>query len=232
MKYNDICITESSWEELERDSFGGMTNASAYCLMYIDDRLPHLITGPSSLLILASVSLNIEVTQLETHTLSPPVCHPDDTDDETGQVLRGMDSLPPVLRRYVHEDNRWFQQELNEWEEQFCQTAAPQGEATTAREAPNPDPDDTQQAVVEPAPQSGPSNDQPKQDRAEPGAEPGAEKESKDEPREEHQGVCGGNNLSLLTHIYLYPTFIWPTLVRIPSYGLLVLLPTRYLKPK
>ena len=45
MKYNDICITESSWEELERDSFGGMTNASAYCLMYIDDRLPNLITG-------------------------------------------------------------------------------------------------------------------------------------------------------------------------------------------
>lgn len=45
MKYNDITITESSWEELERDSFGGMTNASAYCLMYIDDRLPHLIAG-------------------------------------------------------------------------------------------------------------------------------------------------------------------------------------------
>lgn len=45
MKYNDINITEASWEELERDSFGGMTNASAYCLMYIDDRLPHLITG-------------------------------------------------------------------------------------------------------------------------------------------------------------------------------------------
>lgn len=45
MKYNDISITESSWEELERDSFGGMTNASAYCLMYIDDRLPQLISG-------------------------------------------------------------------------------------------------------------------------------------------------------------------------------------------
>uniref|UniRef100_A0A8C4ERT2 ubiquitinyl hydrolase 1 n=1 Tax=Dicentrarchus labrax TaxID=13489 RepID=A0A8C4ERT2_DICLA len=89
MKYNDVSITESSWEELERDSFGGMTNASAYCLMYIDDRLPNLIT--------------------------------DDTDDETGQVLHGMDSLPSILRRYVHEDNRWFQQELSEWEEQFCQ---------------------------------------------------------------------------------------------------------------
>ncbi|XP_028838352.1 ubiquitin carboxyl-terminal hydrolase 28 isoform X2 [Denticeps clupeoides] len=88
LKYNDVMVTESSWEELVRDSYGGMTNASAYCLMYINDKLPHLIS---------------------------------DTDDETGQVLQGMDSLPPILRRYVREDNRWFQQELREWEEQFCQ---------------------------------------------------------------------------------------------------------------
>uniref|UniRef100_A0A3Q3F0K4 Ubiquitin specific peptidase 28 n=1 Tax=Labrus bergylta TaxID=56723 RepID=A0A3Q3F0K4_9LABR len=119
MKYNDISITESSWEELERDSFGGMTNASAYCLMYINDRLPQLITG--------------------TH------------------ALHGMDSLPSVLRRYVHEDNRWFQQELSEWEEQFCQTAAPQGESTASAEPPNSDPENVQQTPVEPAPQSGPS---------------------------------------------------------------------------
>lgn len=132
------------------------------------------------------------------NALSPPLCLPDDTDDETGQVLRGMDSLPPVLRRYVHEDNRWFQQELSEWEEQFCQTAAPQGEATTTRDAQNPDPDDTQQPVVEPAPQSGPSTDQPEQDRASPGASPGAEKESMDEPSEEHQGGCVWKYLSLV----------------------------------
>uniref|UniRef100_A0AAQ4RXA4 Ubiquitin carboxyl-terminal hydrolase n=1 Tax=Gasterosteus aculeatus aculeatus TaxID=481459 RepID=A0AAQ4RXA4_GASAC len=125
MKYNDISITESSWEELERDSFGGMTNASAYCLMYIDDRLPNLIT-----------------------------------DDETGQVLHGMDSLPPVLRRYVHEDNRWFQQELSEWEAQFCQTATPQGESTASAEPPELGPVDVPQAVVEPAPQSGPADEE------------------------------------------------------------------------
>uniref|UniRef100_A0A3P8RNA4 Ubiquitin carboxyl-terminal hydrolase n=1 Tax=Amphiprion percula TaxID=161767 RepID=A0A3P8RNA4_AMPPE len=120
MKYNDVSITESSWDELERDSFGGMTNASAYCLMYIDDRLPHLIT--------------------------------EDTDDETGQVLHGMDSLPAVLRRYVQEDNRWFQQELSEWEEQFCQTATAQEEFTTASaEPPNPSLDSVQQTPVEPA---------------------------------------------------------------------------------
>ncbi|XP_051537740.1 ubiquitin carboxyl-terminal hydrolase 28-like isoform X1 [Myxocyprinus asiaticus] len=89
LKYNDVMVTESTWEELVRDSYGGMTNASAYCLMYINDKLPYLIA--------------------------------EDTDDETGQVLKGMDSLPPILKRYVREDNRWFKQELREWEEQFCQ---------------------------------------------------------------------------------------------------------------
>ncbi|XP_049712608.1 ubiquitin carboxyl-terminal hydrolase 28 isoform X2 [Elephas maximus indicus] len=42
LKYNDISVTESSWEELERDSYGGLRNVSAYCLMYINDKLPHL----------------------------------------------------------------------------------------------------------------------------------------------------------------------------------------------
>nr|XP_046266749.1 ubiquitin carboxyl-terminal hydrolase 28 isoform X2 [Scatophagus argus] len=153
MKYNDISITESSWDELERDSFGGMTNASAYCLMYIDDRMPHLIT--------------------------------DDTDDETGQVLQGMDSLPPVLRRYVHEDNRWFQQELSEWEEQFCQTAAPQGESTASAEPPNPSPDDIHQTPVELAPQSGLPTEEPEQAASsEPQPDPEAGKDSELDPRE------------------------------------------------
>lgn len=50
MKYNDITVTKSSWEELIRDSFGGYRNASAYCLMYIDDKKPFLIEGMFSLL--------------------------------------------------------------------------------------------------------------------------------------------------------------------------------------
>ncbi|XP_047463657.1 ubiquitin carboxyl-terminal hydrolase 28 isoform X3 [Mugil cephalus] len=160
MKYNDISITESSWEELERDSFGGMTNASAYCLMYIDDRLPQLIT--------------------------------EDTDDETGQALHGMDSLPPVLRRYVQEDNRWFQQELSEWEEQFCQTATPQEESTASAEPPSPSQDDAQQPAVEPAPQSGPSAEEPEQgaaseQRPDPEAEKDPEPDAREKPEEESE---------------------------------------------
>ncbi|KAM4651387.1 ubiquitin carboxyl-terminal hydrolase 28 isoform 1-T1 [Discoglossus pictus] len=48
LKYNDISVTESSWEELERDSYGGMRNASAYCLMYINNKLPYLIADAES----------------------------------------------------------------------------------------------------------------------------------------------------------------------------------------
>nr|KAG5693883.1 hypothetical protein BaRGS_014324 [Batillaria attramentaria] len=36
LKFNDITISESSWEELEKESVGGYHNASAYCLMYVD----------------------------------------------------------------------------------------------------------------------------------------------------------------------------------------------------
>lgn len=49
LKYNDISVTESSWEELERDSYGGLRNVSAYCLMYINDQLPHFNAGKNSL---------------------------------------------------------------------------------------------------------------------------------------------------------------------------------------
>ncbi|XP_078514480.1 ubiquitin carboxyl-terminal hydrolase 25 isoform X2 [Lissotriton helveticus] len=83
MKYNDISVTKSSWEELERDSFGGYRNASAYCLMYINAKEQHLIQ--------------------------------DEFDKETGQVLNGMDTLPPDLRDYVKEDNRCFEREIEDW---------------------------------------------------------------------------------------------------------------------
>ncbi|XP_069598372.1 ubiquitin carboxyl-terminal hydrolase 28 isoform X1 [Ranitomeya imitator] len=43
LKYNDISVTEATWEELKRDSYGGVRNASAYCLMYINNKLPYLI---------------------------------------------------------------------------------------------------------------------------------------------------------------------------------------------
>lgn len=36
LKFNDITVSEASWDELEKESVGGYHNASAYCLMYID----------------------------------------------------------------------------------------------------------------------------------------------------------------------------------------------------
>uniref|UniRef100_A0A3Q3F415 Ubiquitin carboxyl-terminal hydrolase 25 n=1 Tax=Labrus bergylta TaxID=56723 RepID=A0A3Q3F415_9LABR len=84
MKYNDISVTKSSWEELVRDSFGGYRNASAYCLMYINDKKPFLIE--------------------------------EEFDKETGQILSGMDKLPPDLKQYVKEDNELFDKEIQEWD--------------------------------------------------------------------------------------------------------------------
>ncbi|XP_066949055.1 ubiquitin carboxyl-terminal hydrolase 28-like isoform X1 [Macrobrachium rosenbergii] len=37
MKFNDIQVVESNWDELLQDSVGGQNNASAYCLLYIDE---------------------------------------------------------------------------------------------------------------------------------------------------------------------------------------------------
>ncbi|XP_069616998.1 ubiquitin carboxyl-terminal hydrolase 25 isoform X5 [Ranitomeya imitator] len=91
MKYNDISVTKSSWEELERDSFGGYRNASAYCLMYINDGEQHLIQ--------------------------------EEYDKETGQVLTGMDTLPPDLKEFVKEDNRRFEKELEEWDKEQLRKA-------------------------------------------------------------------------------------------------------------
>uniref|UniRef100_A0A803TPB0 Ubiquitin carboxyl-terminal hydrolase n=1 Tax=Anolis carolinensis TaxID=28377 RepID=A0A803TPB0_ANOCA len=88
MKYNDISVTRSTWEELERDSFGGYRNASAYCLMYINDKEPFLIQ--------------------------------EEFNKETGQMVVGIDTLPPDLRDYVREDNKRFEKELEEWDAQIA----------------------------------------------------------------------------------------------------------------
>lgn len=37
-------------------------------------------------------------------------------DKETGQVLCGMDKLPPDLRQYVKDDNDLFEKEMKEWD--------------------------------------------------------------------------------------------------------------------
>ena len=48
MKFNDVQVCESKWEEVLQDSIGGQNNASAYCLMYIDEsRFDKLFPNPS-----------------------------------------------------------------------------------------------------------------------------------------------------------------------------------------
>uniref|UniRef100_A0A8C0HKW0 ubiquitinyl hydrolase 1 n=1 Tax=Buteo japonicus TaxID=224669 RepID=A0A8C0HKW0_9AVES len=88
LKYNDISVTESSWEELERDSFGGSKNASAYCLMYISDKVSRFVAGTG------------------------------DDCSEAGQFQKEVEALPPELRHYIQEDNWRLEQEAEEWEEE------------------------------------------------------------------------------------------------------------------
>ncbi|KAM8834493.1 ubiquitin carboxyl-terminal hydrolase 25 isoform 2-T2 [Synchiropus picturatus] len=117
MKYNDISVTKSSWEELVRDSFGGYRNASAYCLMYINDKKPFLTE--------------------------------EEFDKETGQVLSGMDKLPPDLKQFVKEDNELFDKEIEEWDSlqarkaqqeklALCTAAAAASNTSTSSSSPQP----------------------------------------------------------------------------------------------
>uniref|UniRef100_A0A8C7MPA5 Ubiquitin carboxyl-terminal hydrolase 25 n=1 Tax=Oncorhynchus kisutch TaxID=8019 RepID=A0A8C7MPA5_ONCKI len=136
MKYNDISVTKSSWEELVRDSFGGYRNASAYCLMYINDKKPFLIE--------------------------------EEFNKETGQMLSGLDKLPPDLKAYVKEDNGLFDKEMEEWN--TLQTRKAQQEklalavataATAVVAEPTPTTTSSQPMSTEP---STPDNSAPQQD--------------------------------------------------------------------
>ena len=54
LKFNDITVTEATWDELQRESVGGYHNTSAYCLMYVDRNNEQLLDGGLSLLMLLS----------------------------------------------------------------------------------------------------------------------------------------------------------------------------------
>lgn len=46
LKFNDLSVTVAGWDELIKDSLGGGgSNASAYCLMYIDQKRKELLMG-------------------------------------------------------------------------------------------------------------------------------------------------------------------------------------------
>ncbi|XP_049447435.1 ubiquitin carboxyl-terminal hydrolase 25 isoform X4 [Epinephelus fuscoguttatus] len=135
MKYNDISVTKSSWEELVRDSFGGYRNASAYCLMYINDKKPFLIEGqrvkwgdkerewgltcskgPQVGFEPAAAAARQCLCTCGAGTIHYATNAPEEFDKETGQILSGMDKLPPDLKQYVKEDNELFDKEIEEWD--------------------------------------------------------------------------------------------------------------------
>ncbi|XP_054717364.1 ubiquitin carboxyl-terminal hydrolase 25-like [Uloborus diversus] len=42
LKFNDVTVSEAKWSELQKDSLGGHNYASAYCLLYVDEKRPEL----------------------------------------------------------------------------------------------------------------------------------------------------------------------------------------------
>ena len=63
MKFNDIQVVESNWEELLQDSVGGQNNASAYCLLYIDESRYEMIfpQSPESVeTMMSNISIDLQ----------------------------------------------------------------------------------------------------------------------------------------------------------------------------
>ena len=48
-KFNDITVSEVTWEEVSHESLGGYRHVSAYCLMYIDARREGCIDAGSAI---------------------------------------------------------------------------------------------------------------------------------------------------------------------------------------
>ncbi|XP_070201808.1 ubiquitin carboxyl-terminal hydrolase 25-like isoform X2 [Littorina saxatilis] len=88
LKFNDITVSESSWEEIERESVGGYHNASAYCLMYVDRSRVHDSLERAE----ASASMSRSIDTLE--------------------------ALPRELQEAIAMDNKVFAQEIEDWDKE------------------------------------------------------------------------------------------------------------------
>ncbi len=44
LKFNDVSVIEVSWADVQKESYGGSHNTSAYCLIYVNKELHHQFT--------------------------------------------------------------------------------------------------------------------------------------------------------------------------------------------
>ncbi|XP_067943214.1 ubiquitin carboxyl-terminal hydrolase 25-like [Watersipora subatra] len=93
IKFNDVCVVESSWEEVIKESEGGYGKASAYCLIYTR----------------ATTS-----RRQSAHADNPSVCRPSGQDFPSKEDA--LLSLPAALKYYVDNDNEALQKELTQWD--------------------------------------------------------------------------------------------------------------------
>ncbi|XP_041372903.1 ubiquitin carboxyl-terminal hydrolase 25-like isoform X2 [Gigantopelta aegis] len=102
LKFNDITVSESCWEELERESIGGYHNASAYCLMYVDRSKLQL---PDS---------NVDRSRVQSGD---------------GRSVKSTDMIPSgSLLDFVMDDNKKFAKEIFDWDSEQARKAAAGGD--------------------------------------------------------------------------------------------------------
>ena len=77
LKFNDVSVSEVKWEEVERESYGGKQNTSAYCLVYISDALwkQWEESGEGVCVCVCGVCVKVDVRGTYFHTKFLPLQH-------------------------------------------------------------------------------------------------------------------------------------------------------------
>ncbi|XP_059179737.1 ubiquitin carboxyl-terminal hydrolase 25-like [Physella acuta] len=103
LKFNDITVSESSLEEMHKESVGGFHNASAYCLMYVDKSRLDTGQGDSINLIQTLPSLPTDLRQFveEDNTLFRQELHL--WDEEQKRKSSAAAAASVVLRNVDHD---------------------------------------------------------------------------------------------------------------------------------
>lgn len=94
LKFNDNSVTDASWEELVKESFGGNSNTSAYSLVYIDTSKPELFGSDF------------------------PIGEQREDSMEESEFISLAEHLPTDMAEYVVADNNAFRDEVVKWDQE------------------------------------------------------------------------------------------------------------------
>ncbi len=143
LKFNDNSVSEATWEELQKESVGGHSNASAYSLVYLRSSKSEMLMTSSSD---QEQSNNASGTSITSCLLFSPAYDLTErrllaaTENmEQGGVDQLINSLPNDLAEQVAEDNKRFRDERTKWdleqEEKKKQEALAEAKAQAQKES-------------------------------------------------------------------------------------------------